>query len=589
MADPALIDPSPYQPRRHVNQEQRAALRESIARSGLVHAPLARRTTDGRYELVAGHQRRDAIAELLGARDPRWPHAGVPLDVRRITDEQAAAIALEENTQREDLLVMEQVRAWRRMIDEIPGMTQEKVAELVGKDRATVANLLRLLGLPGFVLELVDAGRIKPRAARELLALRNEHQTCEPELFRVLRRAEEAGNANTPDELVRRLLEGNDAGRAVREDFSSGRLRDLTYQVITESGSRWRPMEQAPGGPYLVYGRAANLPAFDVERFKAQFPASLFRIPAPGSDKVSLWTNEGDEWLKRQTAAKRVTREAAKAAGEPLPGRSASSGRQTWQPEYEKLLAVDPVVRKEARARVPKGTFDPAHPDPEVMKAAGTRGEPVKASAGYARATFERKLGPRHNDDERPPYFDDRRECETCTKGARYVQSYAGVALVCSNKECFSAKADKGRSALVESFEAACAERDQQVLVKAEAMRVELERLPSKVLEDVATGMIAGRRFTFETFADTTSDLELPYDDQNLGEREPAAYRRTREELGLERPDGYGWRGRNVSFLGGKGTIAALRGAAHAQRAAAVALIASHESQPPAQVQTRKA
>jgi ParB family chromosome partitioning protein len=156
-----LIDPSPYQPRTRFREEALDELARSIQASGIVQ-PLVVRKLGSRYQLIAGERRwRAAQRAALGR---------VPVVVRDVPEEMALEMTLVENLQREDLNPIEQARAFQRLTDEF-SLTQEQVAERTGKDRATIANLLRLLKLEGPIQDLLEEGRLSAGHGRALLAI----------------------------------------------------------------------------------------------------------------------------------------------------------------------------------------------------------------------------------------------------------------------------------------------------------------------------------------------------------------------------------------------------------------------------------
>jgi ParB family chromosome partitioning protein len=156
-----LIDPSPYQPRTRFSEERLDELARSIRASGIVQ-PLVARKVSARYQLIAG-ERRWRAAQRAGL-------TRVPVVLREVSEELALEMTLVENLQREDLNPMEQAHAFQRLVDEF-GLTQEQVAERTGKDRATIANSLRLLRLEQEVQELLEENRISAGHARALLAV----------------------------------------------------------------------------------------------------------------------------------------------------------------------------------------------------------------------------------------------------------------------------------------------------------------------------------------------------------------------------------------------------------------------------------
>lgn len=161
------IHRSPYQPRRHFDEAALGELARSVKAQGLVQPVVVRQRPDGGYELIAG-ERRLRAAGLAGL-------DAVPALVRDATDEQALALALVENIQREDLKPLEEAEALRRLREEF-GLTQQAVAEAVGKSREAVANLLRLLNLAPAVRRLLEEGALEMGHARALLSLPSEQQ-----------------------------------------------------------------------------------------------------------------------------------------------------------------------------------------------------------------------------------------------------------------------------------------------------------------------------------------------------------------------------------------------------------------------------
>jgi ParB family chromosome partitioning protein len=155
------IDNNPFRTRSHVDEEQLAELAASIAANGVVQPVLVRPMVGGRFQLIAG-ERRWRASKLAGK-------TTVPAILRQVSDEQAMEITIVENLQRTDLNPMEQARAFECLSHQFH-MTQEQMAQRTGKDRATVANFLRLLRLPSTVQARVESGELSFGHARALLA-----------------------------------------------------------------------------------------------------------------------------------------------------------------------------------------------------------------------------------------------------------------------------------------------------------------------------------------------------------------------------------------------------------------------------------
>ena len=156
----SAIDPLPGQPRRNFDEAALAELAESIAARGVIQPVIVRPLGEGRYQLVAG-ERRWRAAQKARLHE-------IPALVRELDQREVLALALIENIQREDLNPVEEAQAYQRLADD-EGMTQAEIAKLVDKSRSHVANLQRLLGLPGEVLDMVVDGSLSMGHARALI------------------------------------------------------------------------------------------------------------------------------------------------------------------------------------------------------------------------------------------------------------------------------------------------------------------------------------------------------------------------------------------------------------------------------------
>ncbi len=188
-----VIQSGKYQPRVDMHEESLDDLAESIRSQGIVQPivvrPIAKK---GHYEIIAG-ERRWRAAQMAGLHD-------IPALIRDVTDESAIAMALIENIQREDLNPIEEASALQRLIDEFE-MTHQQAADAVGRSRATVSNLLRLLALSGDARKFLERGDLEMGHARALLGLPAEQQSVAA--HEVV--AKELSVRET-EQLVRRLL-----------------------------------------------------------------------------------------------------------------------------------------------------------------------------------------------------------------------------------------------------------------------------------------------------------------------------------------------------------------------------------------------
>jgi ParB family chromosome partitioning protein len=158
----AAIDPNPYQPRHEFEPAALKELADSIEASGLLQPIAVRPRGAGRFELIAGERRWRAVQQLGWSR--------IPAVVREVDDRSLLTLALIENLQRDDLSPLDAARGYQRLMQEF-SIAQQEVARLVGKDRSTVSNTLRLLRLPAEVQQLLEQRRISEGHARALLAL----------------------------------------------------------------------------------------------------------------------------------------------------------------------------------------------------------------------------------------------------------------------------------------------------------------------------------------------------------------------------------------------------------------------------------
>ena len=195
-----LIRKGEYQPRLSIDPDALQELAESIKAQGLVQPVVVRRIDGGEYELIAG-ERRWRAAQIAGMHT-------IPAIVRDIPDQAAAAMSLIENIQREDLNPLEEAIAMSRLIADF-GLTHQHTADSVGRSRAAVSNLLRLLDLEETTKELLDSGKIDMGHARALLALSGSLQVETAHIV-----ANKQLSVRETEKLVKRIANPKDSTKA---------------------------------------------------------------------------------------------------------------------------------------------------------------------------------------------------------------------------------------------------------------------------------------------------------------------------------------------------------------------------------------
>lgn len=221
----AEIRSNPFQPRKSFKPEELKELQESLQGSGLLQPVTVRQSPKGKgYELIAGERRLRAAAGL------GWEK--IPAVVKNLSDQEILTLALVENLQRADLNPIEEAEGYDQLIRDF-GYTQQTVASMVGKDRSTIANVLRILQLPSSVRVLIEEGQLTAGQARPLLGLMEEaHITTFARLTvergwsarEVEQRVREAGTSDPAKSKTKR-------GRPPKTDSRSPEVRSLEQRL----------------------------------------------------------------------------------------------------------------------------------------------------------------------------------------------------------------------------------------------------------------------------------------------------------------------------------------------------------------------
>jgi ParB family chromosome partitioning protein len=226
-----------YQPRIDMKADALEELANSIRAQGVVQPIVVRPVGGGKYEIIAG-ERRWRATQLAGLHE-------IPAVVRDVPDQAAMAMALIENIQREELNPMEEAQALHRLIEEF-GLTHQQTADAVGRSRASVSNLLRLLGLNEDVKRMLENGDLEMGHARAILALSGDQQS---EVARTV--AGKGLSVRETERLVKRTLEGPQAG-ATKEKKVDPDITRLEQDLGDRIGAKVAIQHGAKGKGKLV-------------------------------------------------------------------------------------------------------------------------------------------------------------------------------------------------------------------------------------------------------------------------------------------------------------------------------------------------
>jgi len=222
------------QPRRHFDEEKLRELSESIKAQGILQPVLVRKDGEG-FKLIAG-ERRWRASQLAGLHE-------IPAIIRDVTEVEAFELALVENLQRSDLNAMEEADGYHRLVEEF-GLTQEQVAQRVGKERSTVANALRLLGLPEDVKRMVAEGALSAGHARALLGV--------PRLPEMTELAAQVAARKLSVRDTEKLVQQAKAAKAGTKEASAPKKASPQVKALTEEmqrllGTKVRLVEKGSG------------------------------------------------------------------------------------------------------------------------------------------------------------------------------------------------------------------------------------------------------------------------------------------------------------------------------------------------------
>ncbi len=233
----ATIRPGRYQPRTNMDETALTELADSIRTHGVVQPIVVRETPAGDYELIAG-ERRWRAAQMAGL-------DVIPSVVRRVADEIALAVGLIENIQRENLNPVEEANGLRRLLDEF-GLTHQQVADSIGRSRAAVSNLLRLLNLDPAVRVHLENGRLEAGHARAILSLPREQQLAAADTV-----IQQRLSVRQTEQLVRRYLSGKrkEKRKTAPKDAD---LRQLEEELSQQLAATVSLEQRGQGGRVII-------------------------------------------------------------------------------------------------------------------------------------------------------------------------------------------------------------------------------------------------------------------------------------------------------------------------------------------------
>ena len=231
-----LIQPGKYQPRTDMHEAALQELADSIKAQGVMQPIVLRAISSNRYEIIAG-ERRWRATQLAGLHS-------IPAIIKDVSDESAIAMSLIENIQRENLNPIEEAMALKRLQDEFD-LTQQEVADAVGKSRATVTNLIRLIGLNPDVRLMLERGDLEMGHARALLSLPDVQQS---EAARTV--AGKGLSVRQTESLVRRLIAG--AGKRKNKPVTDPDVKKLEDDLAEKLGAKVMIQHTAKGKGKLV-------------------------------------------------------------------------------------------------------------------------------------------------------------------------------------------------------------------------------------------------------------------------------------------------------------------------------------------------
>lgn len=235
--------PGVYQPRKNFEKEPLQQLAESIQQNGLIQPITVRKRSSGGFEIIAG-ERRWRACQIAGLHE-------VPAIIKNINDKEALQIAIIENVQREDLDPIEEAEGYQRLMTEF-GYSQQEISEKVGKERSTVANALRLIGLPLEIKEMIANKQISVGHAKALLSVADRHimlwlaKQCIQKEYSVRALESEI-------KLKAKHAKAVEANKTIDTDVASKLAKELAEQIQKKLGTKTEISYKAGKGQVVLH------------------------------------------------------------------------------------------------------------------------------------------------------------------------------------------------------------------------------------------------------------------------------------------------------------------------------------------------
>ncbi|MCB5230606.1 MAG: ParB/RepB/Spo0J family partition protein [Candidatus Cloacimonas sp.] len=211
------IHPNPYQPRHRFDEEKLQELSNSLKENGMIQPVIVTKRMDSEYELIAGERRLEA-AKLAGFTE-------IPVIIRSVSPQEQLQYALIENIQRENLNPIEEAKAYNQLSEEF-SLTHNEIAQLMGKERTTITNSIRLLKLPEPVQDHLSEGRISPGHARAILQLEEENQ-----VDFAAKVIDKAYSVRETEKQAKRIIDGLDKKKLLPNQVESQQIKDLSTSL----------------------------------------------------------------------------------------------------------------------------------------------------------------------------------------------------------------------------------------------------------------------------------------------------------------------------------------------------------------------